>query len=74
MLHMRAKGVERMADDPLSVAKEITLALLPRLAKLEGKASKNMDLGEAAGNVFRGVYRQVLQAVAETSKSPSEKP
>jgi hypothetical protein len=62
-----------MADDPLTIAKDITVAILPRLAKLEGKASKNADLGEAAGDVFRGVYKQVLQAVAEANRAPAEK-
>jgi hypothetical protein len=62
-----------MADDPITVAKDITVAILPRLAKLEGKASKNVDLGEAAGDVFRGVYKQVLQAVAEANRPPGEK-
>lgn len=61
-----------MIDNAVTVAKEITVALIPRAAKLEGKESKNVELGEAAGAVFKGVLKQVMQAVAEVDKRPAE--
>lgn len=61
-----------MIDNAMTVAKEITVALIPRAAKLEGKESKNVELGEAAGAVFKGVLNQVMQAVAEVDKRPAE--
>lgn len=53
-----------MGDDALSVAKEITLAIVPRV----GTMMEPDKTGELAGRVFKAVLKQVAEAIEETNK------
>ena len=50
-----------MAEDALTVAKEITLAVLPRVA-LTGEPE---PAGETAGKVFKAVLKEVVKGIEE---------
>jgi len=53
-----------MPDDALSVAKEITLAVVPRV----GSLAKPEETGDLAGRVFKAVLKQVVQGIKEANK------
>lgn len=50
-----------IAEEMIIAAKEITLALLPRVAATGGDPEKE---GDVAGKVFKSVYAKVLEAIS----------
>jgi len=54
-----------MADDALTIAKEITVAVVPKVRSI----SRPDLTGEAAGRVFKAVLKQVMQAIKEAGSS-----
>jgi hypothetical protein len=57
-----------MPDDAATIAKEITLHILPTKVTM-----KNPErLGEAAGRVFRAVFQQVNWAIKQEKGGPTE--
>jgi len=53
----------KQEESPQSIAKEITLRLLPKLTAKKPKA-----LGKAAGELFKAVFKEVSEAVGEESE------
>ena len=57
-----------MPDDAATIAKEITLHILPRRLKIQ----ITERAGEAAGRVFRAVFQQVNWAIKQEKAGPTE--
>lgn len=53
-----------MSDDALTVAKEIALAVIPRV----GSMAESEKTGDLAGRVFKAILKQVVQGIKEASK------
>ena len=54
-----------MADDALTVAKELTLAVLP---KVDLGSNEPDDVGQATGKVFKTIIKQVVEGIEEANK------
>jgi len=52
-----------MPEDPLTIAKEITLAALPRIVT---STSSPEDVGEDVGKLFKAVLQQVNKGIQES--------
>jgi hypothetical protein len=57
-----------MPDDAATIAKEITLHILPTRLKIQNPER----VGEAAGRVFRAVFQQVNWAIKQEKGGPAE--
>jgi hypothetical protein len=57
-----------MPDDAATIAKEITLHILPTRLKIQNPER----VGEAAGRVFRAVFQQVNWALKQEKAGPTE--
>ena len=55
-----------MADDALSVAKEITLATIPKI--VVGPNRRADKYGEEVGRLFKTIIREVVQGIKEANK------
>jgi len=54
-----------MADDVLTVAKEITLALVGKIQVADSSAK---TYGETYGELFKVIFKQVVTGVRETNE------
>jgi hypothetical protein len=52
-----------MADDALSIAKEITVAVVPKVRSI----ARPEITGDLAGRVFKAVLKQVLKGIKEAN-------
>jgi len=55
-----------MADDALSVAKEITLATIPRIKVGANESAERY--GEEVGKLFKTIIKGVVQGIKEANK------
>lgn len=60
------QGGEIMGDDALTVAKEITLATIPKLGTPAD--TKPEAVGERYGKLFKVVLKQVVEGINEANK------